>query len=271
MKKVLLVFMLLISISSVTLAHGGNISGWNNRESDKITEYNGKNYGYHNENGERHYHEVTWNSEKSRWEIIKSAVYYDENFNIIERENKNTEKVKVTFVASIDGDTAKFVMNNEKVTARFLGVDTPETVHPTKEVEEFGKEASDFTKKALENAAKIELEFDVNADKKDKYNRYLAWVWVDDVLLQKELVENGLASVYMLKDSYAYAGILQQAEEAAKNYKIGIWSNEGAITNIYTNETMDNKQEQNITHEATIVICVALVTGAILVAIKNRK
>ncbi|MCB9806594.1 thermonuclease family protein [Candidatus Peribacteria bacterium] len=33
---------------------------------------------------------------------------------------------------------------------RLLGIDTPETVHPLKPVEQFGKEASDFTRKSLE-------------------------------------------------------------------------------------------------------------------------
>ena len=44
----------------------------------------------------------------------------------------------------------------------------------------------------------------------------MAWIWIDDSLLQEELVKNGLARTYMLQDNYRYAGRLQLAEEEAK-------------------------------------------------------
>src|SRR5262245_12563409 len=44
----------------------------------------------------------------------------------------------------VDGDTL-ILGNNEWV--RLIGVDTPETKHPNKPVERFGKEASAFTKR----------------------------------------------------------------------------------------------------------------------------
>jgi micrococcal nuclease len=47
----------------------------------------------------------------------------------------------------IDGDTLQ-LEGGERV--RLVAVDTPETVHPSKPVERFGKEASAFTKKHLE-------------------------------------------------------------------------------------------------------------------------
>ena len=42
----------------------------------------------------------------------------------------------------VDGDTLK-LSNGERI--RLIGVDTPETKHPNKPVEYFGKEASTFT------------------------------------------------------------------------------------------------------------------------------
>ena len=54
-----------------------------------------------------------------------------------------------TVIRVVDGDTL-ILDGGEKV--RLIGVDTPETVHPSKPVEYFGKEASTFTKKcAREN------------------------------------------------------------------------------------------------------------------------
>jgi micrococcal nuclease len=55
------------------------------------------------------------------------------------------EFVKVKRV--IDGDTI-MLESGERV--RLIGVDTPETVHPKKPVEKFGKEASAFTKRTAE-------------------------------------------------------------------------------------------------------------------------
>ena len=180
------------------------------------------------------------NEENQKWVIVMPAVYYDENFNKIENDyDENTNKIAVELVEVIDGDTAKFKMNGEQITVRFLGINTKETVDPEIGEEVWGKEASDFTKEKLENATKIELEFDEVADEKDKYDRYLSWIWIDDELLQNLLVENGLAENYMLQNNYKYAGMLQESEENAKNNKLGIWSEE-------TSDTQNNESENQI-------------------------
>lgn len=133
------------------------------------------------------------------------------------------EEIEVKFSDCVDGDTAKFIYKNEEKTARFLAIDTPETVHPTKKDEEWGKEASDFTCKKIKEAKKIVLEFDKNSDRKDKYGRYLVWVFVDGKLLQEELIENGLAEITYLYGDYKYVDNLKKVEKTAKNNKIGIW------------------------------------------------
>ena len=50
-------------------------------------------------------------------------------------------------VKVVDGDTIKVKVGSTTETVRLIGVDTPETVHPNKPVEYFGKEASAFTKR----------------------------------------------------------------------------------------------------------------------------
>lgn len=238
-KNVIMIIIMLMCINNVSLAHGGNITGWKDKNSENITEYNGKYYGYHKEDGVVHYHQVKWDDENQKWAIVMPAVYYDENFNKIENDyNDDSNRIEVELVATVDGDTAKFKMDGEQITVRFLGINTKETVHPEIGEETWGKEASDFTKEKLKNATKIELEFDEVADEKDKYDRYLAWIWVDDELLQNLLVENGLAENYMLQNNYKYAGMLQESEELAKNNKLGIWSDE---TNNIQNEENNNQ------------------------------
>ncbi len=242
LKNIVIIVILIMSISNISLAHGGNITGWKDKNSKYITEYNGKYYGYHKEDGIVHYHQVKWDEENQKWIIIAPAVYYDENFNKIENNTGNsTNKVKVKLVSTVDGDTAKFEMNGEQVTVRFLGINTKETVDPEIGEEAWGKEASNFTKEKLQNANKIELEFDSSSNEKDKYDRYLAWIWVDDELLQNLLVENGLAENYMLQNNYKYAGTLQESEEMAKNNKLGIWSDE--------KNNMDNNGNEDIRNQ----------------------
>ena len=54
-----------------------------------------------------------------------------------------------TIVSVVDGDTIVLRVQDQTETVRLLGIDTPETVHPTKPIECFGPEASAFTKATL--------------------------------------------------------------------------------------------------------------------------
>ncbi|HLV42236.1 MAG TPA: thermonuclease family protein, partial [Brumimicrobium sp.] len=52
----------------------------------------------------------------------------------------------------VDGDTFLIDDGSEKgKRVRLIGVDTPETVHPRKPVEYYGREASDYVKNLLAN------------------------------------------------------------------------------------------------------------------------
>ncbi len=134
------------------------------------------------------------------------------------------EKIEVSFSKCVDGDTAKFILNKEEITARFLAIDTPETVHPTKGEEPFGKEASNYTCDKLTNAKKIVLEYDDGSDKTDKYGRHLVWVYYDGNFLQEELISLGYAKVAYLYGNYSYTTDLQNTEIVAKSNKAGLWS-----------------------------------------------
>lgn len=133
------------------------------------------------------------------------------------------EKKTVLFSSCIDGDTAKVILNKEQITLRFLAIDTPETKHPTKGEEPFGKEASNYTCNALKNASTIEIEYDKNANILDKYNRHLVWIFVDGELLQEKLIEKGYAKTAYLYDEYKYTNNLLKLESIAKNSNVGIW------------------------------------------------
>lgn len=129
----------------------------------------------------------------------------------------------VQLIGCVDGDTAKLKIDGQTETVRFLAIDTPETKHPTKGVEPFGKEASDYTCDALTNANVIRVELDLNSEQRDKYDRLLAWIFVDDKLLQEELLNNGLAKIAYLYGEYSYMDQLYKAEQSAQINNLGIW------------------------------------------------
>jgi len=68
---------------------------------------------------------------------------------ILRRSLLDPTPKKGVVLETVDGDTIDVMLDNKKTRIRLLGVDTPETVHPLKSVEKFGKEASDFTKRTL--------------------------------------------------------------------------------------------------------------------------
>lgn len=131
----------------------------------------------------------------------------------------------LTDIKCIDGDTIKATINDSEETIRFIGIDTPETKYSTKtEDEPYAVTASEYTCNKVMNANIVEIEYDPNSDNTDKYGRILGWIFVDDILLQKELVYNGYARVKYIYNDYKYLDELKEAEVSAMNNKSGIWS-----------------------------------------------
>ena len=56
----------------------------------------------------------------------------------------------------VDGDT---IVLDDGQKVRLIGVDTPESVHPSKPVEYYGKEASEFTRRMREGK-QVRIEYD---------------------------------------------------------------------------------------------------------------
>jgi len=134
----------------------------------------------------------------------------------------------------IDGDTARFIVNGEEESVRFLAIDTSEL----RNNEFMARVASDFTCERLEGADEIYLRADPLATNRDRYGRLLRWVYVDSVLLQKELVERGYARVAYIFDEYEYVDELRKLEEQAIQNRVGIYARQrlsaGEITLIVT-------------------------------------
>jgi micrococcal nuclease len=134
---------------------------------------------------------------------------------------KPTLKTKYTaYISSCtDGDTANFKINGKVTKTRFLFIDTPES---TIQHEKYGKEASAYTCSRLKKAKKITLELD-GKDKYDKYNRLLAWVWVDGRLLQEDITKVGLVEDFYDYGTYRYETRVRTAMTYAKSHRLNLW------------------------------------------------
>ncbi len=230
MRKVkILLFLLIICLSFNTYATSGPI------KQDSIIECNGSYYGNHG--SPLHWHKVE--KKDNKWVSISKEVSIPSCY--IKKVN---EMEKVTLAKCGDGDTARFIINNEEKKVRFLAIDTPEV----DKNELYSREASEYTCNALKNANEIYLEYDGNSDKEDKYGRILAFIHVDGVLLEKSLIENGLAKVAYVYGDYAHVSELREMENIAKEKKLGIW-NEENLGDVIDNEkikTEENSEEDNI-------------------------
>lgn len=129
-------------------------------------------------------------------------------------------------VRTLDGDTAVVAFRDARgrgtVTVRYLGVDTPESVHPDRPVECFGPEASHRNERWA-TGRRVRLAFDV--ERVDPYGRLLAALvpvgWRRS--LSERLVAEGLGRVLTIAPNGADGPRLRRLEEAARTARRGLW------------------------------------------------
>ena len=121
-----------------------------------------------------------------------------------------------------DGDTLKIEYEGNSETIRLIGVDTPETVHPTKPVEPFGPEASAFTKNLLIGE---EVYLRLGNEERGKYGRLLAYVYraPDGLFVNLEIVRQGYGKAYV-KYPFEHMALFQHYESRARSSGKGLWS-----------------------------------------------
>ena len=183
--------------------------------------------------------------------------------------NVYAKKDKVKVSKCIDGDTVSVIINNEEKKVRFLAVDAPEIDLN----EPYANEAKDFTCNLLTNAKKVYLEYDNNSDKEDKYERILAWVWADDILIQKELIKEGYAKIAYLYGDYKYTSELNKFEVIAKENKLNIWSDykEEVKKEIKKKKKIDIYLERLNKSYEILVIVLAGILALITLYLKRKK
>jgi micrococcal nuclease len=119
----------------------------------------------------------------------------------------------------VDGDTIDVRLEGRTVRVRYIGINTPETKHPKKGVEPFGKEAKEANRR-LVNGKTVRLELDV--EKWDRYRRLLAYVYVGDTMINAELVRQGYAQVATFPPNVKYQDLFLKLQREAREAKRGL-------------------------------------------------
>lgn len=128
-------------------------------------------------------------------------------------------------VKVVDGDTIDILVNGKTERIRLLGIDTPETVNTNTPIQCYGKEASDKVKSILSGEVFITLESDSSQGDKDKYGRYLRYVYLENgIMLNRELLMQGYAHEYTYDKPYKYQQEFRRAESYAKQSNLGLWN-----------------------------------------------
>lgn len=170
-------------------------------------------------------------SQKVIWDNENRVVAVGEGYQDQASSTCTFEAAKVTKV--IDGDTIEIDRGKGIEKVRFILVDSPETKHPKKQVEYYGKEASEFTTKWLEGRT-IYLEKDVRET--DKYGRLLRYIWlvkpatnnptneeIGSYMFNSYLVRDGYAVVAQFPPDIKYVEILKTFEAYARQNNLGLY------------------------------------------------
>lgn len=165
--------------------------------------------------------------------LFASGIYYFPSTAQLKKNAKSqpttipqAQSTSVKALRVIDGDTIEIEGN---IKLRYIGIDTPETKHPTKGVQCFGKEASNKNKELVEGKM-IRMEKDISET--DRYGRLLRYVWlVDDsatssagLFVNDYLVREGYAHASTFPPDVAYSEQFVEAQREARENNRGLWN-----------------------------------------------
>jgi micrococcal nuclease len=119
----------------------------------------------------------------------------------------------------VDGDTIDVRLEGCTVRVRSIGVNTPETSHPMKGVEPFGKEAKEATRRLVEGQT-VRLERDV--EQYDRYGLLLAYVDVGDTMVNAEWVRQGYTRVATFPPKREGSGAVPEAPAGGAEGDAGV-------------------------------------------------
>lgn len=156
-----------------------------------------------------------------QWKVVARAKYNP-------YQDKNTfNPWEYTITSVIDWDTFRIKYKGKTQSVRLLGIDTPESsIVRYGKAECYGKEAKKYLK-TLINKKTVKLVPDSVAPSRDKFGRRLAYVYLDDMLVNQYMLTKWYAREYTYNGQYydnqsTFKNLAQQAQ----SQNLGMWSDQ---------------------------------------------
>jgi micrococcal nuclease len=132
-------------------------------------------------------------------------------------------EVLITILKVIDGDTVDIDINGNTERVRLIGVNTPETKHPTKPIECFGPEASAYLTQLLPKGTHVRIERDIEA--RDRYGRMLLYLYreSDNLFINLDLVSHGYGTPMSIEPNTFHRNDFVHAAALAETTNEGLW------------------------------------------------
>ena len=133
------------------------------------------------------------------------------------------EIAHVEILKVVDGDTVEIDLDGHTERVRLIGVNTPETKHPTKPIECFGPEASAYMTQLLPKGAHVRIERDVEA--RDRYGRMLLYLYLesDNLFINLDLISRGYGTPMSIEPNTFHRNDFVRAAAQAETANVGLW------------------------------------------------
>lgn len=129
-------------------------------------------------------------------------------------------RARAFVVRTVDGDTIEVRIGGRLEDVRYIGVDTPETVKPGTPVQCFGHRASDLDRRLVEHR-RVRLVF--GAERRDVYDRLLAYVYIGHRFINAELVRRGFARTLSIPPNTLHRALFERLQLRAARLGRGLW------------------------------------------------
>jgi micrococcal nuclease len=136
-------------------------------------------------------------------------------------EGSPAKRAQAQVVEVVDGDTARVTIAGREESVRYIGIDTPESVIPGERPECFGKAAALLNRELVEDE-RVTLVF--GRERRDRYDRLLAYVYVGERLINAEIVRRGYARTLAIAPNTDFADRFARLQQEAANAGRGLWA-----------------------------------------------
>jgi len=186
---------------------------------------------------------------------LEQPIKQKENTFPSEKKEYDDPQEKLYDVVSItDGDTFRIMYEGSSTPLRMIAIDTPELHHPSEPVQCYAKEAKEYLE-SLIAGKKIHIESEPLDDDKDKYDRLLRYVFLEDgTNVNEKMLSEGYAFEKTYTPGYKYQTIFKDAQQEAIDNKKGLWAENTCKGDVYTGTYKDPSLQDVVKTAPTVPI-----------------